>query len=212
MSRPWEVRQDWKVGRIGGRPSTTGRSLAFAGVMGVLLLGTTLLLGLVVAIGAPRLPLGVYALLAGVQCAGPLVLVAGAVSWLWARRFGPMTLKLNTLPVPIGGMLDAVIEVEGSLPARVSPQLSIRGDRIDRHRVDTRRFRTNVTMLHTERWSVPRADVEVNGRSIRIPVRCKIPGHVSPSVPSGNQRVVWTVTCTVGSRKEKYEVPVFHPA
>lgn len=217
MEKPWEKRADWKSGRISSNlGASAGCLLAFGSVyaLGGWSMGIATFLW-----GKPGMPVWAGLLLAAIMGSGALILVAGVVGVVRARKFGAVLLELRTIPLPIGGTADGVIEAGFDLPKDAEAALTLTCMRTTRsERRDSKgKHETNYhhEQVSSDSWTVPHAEIEALPGTVRIPVRRPISAGALPTLSdaSSNVSIDWTLVCHVPTPGldfiATFQVPVF---
>lgn len=205
--QPWMWHEDWRTPELVSRSSATmWFAIAFASLWNVVSAPAAFLVPSEIAEGNWPAALGLLFPLVGV---GLIVFALREI--VRKRRYGDSVLRLDSLPVPLGGMLRATFEV----PARlVDRELEVQLACLRRFRTGSGKDRrTQENVLWEDRQRVTAGSGSVPGSTAaRIEMPLPLDHPVARRQPS-HDTIVWRLTVEAEEPgvdfKGEFELPVF---
>ncbi|HEU6449253.1 MAG TPA: hypothetical protein VFV23_12530 [Verrucomicrobiae bacterium] len=202
--KPWMLRADWADGKI--KSSTANRfkiylfmGIAFSGIGGV---STVFALPEVwQKHNYPALIVLLFPLV------GIGFLIAFINAWRSRKRFGDCFFELAQIPIPIGSVLEGMIQT--GEPLRLENELHLKFSCVRRVTTGSGKNRSTQekVLWQDEKIYLPQAALNQTGTGTGIPVHFKLPADQPQSFTSGDESVFWRLEA-----RSKLTGPDFHAA
>ncbi len=206
--QPWQWRDDWRSGRIEHNAKWLAIAMwAFSILWNGIVLMAGVLGGEDLLRQASEEPMTYLFLLFPVVGVGVLFLaVRAAMQW---RRYGTSTLILRSVPVRIGGQLEATVQLPPDVRGASELKVQVSCSRTTRHGKNS-----TTTVLWSEERTYPGISMGVGPHGPTLTVRQDIPKEAEQSsVGSPNPSVNWKVEISAEVEgvdfQADYIIPVF---